>query len=431
MSAAARALAFLSLLGILGSAAIADPNAYVIKASASPCLKLRPQPDTDAAPTDCLPPGTHVSVIESIPYWRKIHLEDGREGWVAKMYIEPASSPSPAPAPTSIPQDAWVEVHFVDVGQGDGIWIHTHDDGIAGNGVFEGRNIVIDGGPDSSDSKNMMLSYLRAQAHHDAVLDALFVSHPHIDHYPGAEGLVRHFQVSAYYDPGYPKGGTAYPAFLAEVRQETANGQPTKVLLGTSNFGNLDWGSEVQAEVLYSYPGNDTGLGSGNTLENNASIVLKLTYGNHSFLFMGDAEGKDRDDSADTPQYAEKILLATVPSKLKSTVLKIAHHGSETSSTLAFLQAVSPEIVVVSSGRKSFSGTFLPDKSTLRRYCCHNPAIRIFRTDQNDEAEGLTSATDTDNDHIIIRTNGTTLEVKALENGQPFQVSSCEPGCTN
>ena len=95
-------------------------------------------------------------------------------------------------------------------------------------------------------------------------------------------------------------------------------------------------------------------------------------------------------------------------------------------STLPFIQAVNPEILIVSSGRKNFNGPFLPDASTLRRYCTHNPAIRIFRTDQNDEAEGRTTANDADGDHIVIRTNGTTTIVTAFENGQPF---TPEVGC--
>lgn len=134
-------LVVIGLLGVSCASVLAqDSDVYVVKNSASPCLKLRPQPNTDADPIDCLAPGTQVTVIESVPYWRKVHLEDGREGWVAKKYIEPASTPPAAAPPASLPQDAWLEVHFVDVGQGDGIWIHTHDDGVAGSGIFVGSS---------------------------------------------------------------------------------------------------------------------------------------------------------------------------------------------------------------------------------------------------------------------------------------------------
>ena len=428
-------LVTLGCLSLFSAAVAQDPVTCVVRDTATPCLKVRSDSSTATEPFECISPGTVVTVIASVPYWRKVNLPDGRSGWVAKMYLEPATAPTPGPAPAPPPSDAWLEVHFVDVGQGDGIWIHTFDDGIDGNGKFEGLNIVIDGGPDSSDSTNQMLKYLQAHGHDGAVLDALIVTHPHDDHYPGADGLRRHFTIHDYYDPGYPKQGVAYPAFLAAVQQDQTAGRIGQVHLGKQQFGSLDWGSEITAEILYSYPGSSTGLGSGNTLENNSSIVLRLQYGSRSFLFMGDGEGKSRTGSADQPKYVEEDLLGSVASdKLKSTVLKIGHHGSETSSTVPFITAVDPEIVVVSSGRKNYQGSgstpvFLPKDSTLRRCCCHNAGIRIYRTDQNDEAEGRTTTDDADGDHIVIRTNGTDLEVKALEAGQPFTVSSCRPGC--
>jgi hypothetical protein len=173
----------------------------------------------------------------------------------------------------------------------------------------------------------------------------------------GRTAILRHFEVAQYYDPGFDRGGVAYPAFLEAVQAETIDGQPSNVMLGKANFAPLDWGGEVSGEILYSYPGVPTGLGSGGTLINNSSIVLRLEYGDHVFLFMGDAEGKDRDDLPHPSQYVEKVLLATVPAdRLKATVLKIGHHGSETSSTTDSIVAVSPEIVVVQSGRRVFSG---------------------------------------------------------------------------
>jgi beta-lactamase superfamily II metal-dependent hydrolase len=324
----------------------------------------------------------------------------------------------------SIPADAWLEVHFVDVGQGDAIWIHTHDDNQDGNGKFEGYNIVIDGGPYSADAKNKLLSYLEGRGHHGANIDALILTHPHTDHFNGAETISRHFHVRDYYDPCYPQTKISYQEFIAALRAE-------RLHMGRNEFGPLHWGKELTAEVLYAWPGNATGLGSGSTRENNASIVLRLQYGKLIFLFMGDAEGKERDGSPQTQKYVEKILLESVdPAKLKSTVLKIAHHGSETSSTLPFIQAVDPAIVVVLSGRKKFSGVFLPAQSTLERYCCHNPNIRIYRTDQNDEENGLSEGEAADGDHIVIRTNGAELKVQALQGGHPFEVNQCPITCS-
>lgn len=184
--------------------------------------------------------------------------------------------------------------------------------------------------------------------------------------------------------------------------------------------------------MLYTYDQALPNMGSGNMLENNSSIVLRLQYCNEVFLFMGDAEGKTRTGSPNMPRYVEKVLLDTVPAKLRANVLKIAHHGSETSSTVPFIEAVDPDVVVVLSGRKNFKGggsqdRFLPDATTLQRYCDHKASTRIYRTDQNDAQEGRTVTDDADGDNIIIRTNGQELNVEAFEGGQPFTLNTCEP----
>jgi competence protein ComEC len=265
-------------------------------------------------------------------------------------------------------------------------------------------------------------------------MEALIVTHPHTDHFNGAETISRHFHIRDYYDPGYPKDSAGYRDFIGALRG--SNGQEPRaerLHMGTSQFGVLNWGKELHAEILYAWPGTTNGLGSAsNTIENNSSIVLRLQYGKHTFLFMGDAEGKDRKDPPDTAKYVEKILLeSSDATKLKSTVLKIAHHGSETSSTHPFIEAVNPEIVVVQSGRKKFGEAFLPDKTTLERYCCHSATIRIYRTDQNDEQDGLSAAAAADGDHIVIRSNGEELQVQALEGGKPYEVVQCPVTCSN
>ena len=383
-------------LPLLSDPLNAQEPVFVVRTNADPCLNVRPSPDAEADAFECIDVGTQVLGIGTAPYWRRIRLADARTGWAAKKYLELVTAP-PTPAPGEIGDpterdDASLEVHFVDVGQGDGIWIRTFDDGIQGNGRYEGRNILIDGGPNQSDQRNQFLAYLLDRAHEGAVIDALILTHPHDDHFPGAIGILNHFEVSHYYDPGFPKQGVEYPAFRALVNGERVEGQPTQQHIGQAQFGTPDWGSEVQPQFLYSYPGNAAGRGSNSTLENNASIVLRLRYGDVSFLFMGDAEGKDRGQPATTPRYVEAVLLQTPgPAGLRSTVLKLAHHGSETSSTLPFIQAVDPRYVVASSGRRSYGGTYLPDLTTLQRYCAHNPATRIYRTDRDDQAEGRTT----------------------------------------
>lgn len=417
-------LLFLTIV-LIAECQVSEP--YIVRSSASPCLNVREDHNTDAASVACIVPGTPVTVVASVPFWREIIFGNNERGWVAKKFIEPAQQ-SEINTDVTIPVDALLTIHFIDVGQGDAIWIQTHDDGIDGNGIFEGHSIIIDGGPYSADSANPLLTYIENQGYHGAVVEALFVTHPHNDHFNGAETISRHFTIKNYYDPGYPNNLSSYSSFLNAMRGSDGNpGRAENTHLGIQTFGNLDWGRELQVEVLYAWRGDpDNTLGSGSTETNNASIVLRIQYGTHSFLFMGDAEGKDRNENPDTPRYVEKILLASSPEKLKSTVLKIAHHGSETSSTLPFIQAVDPEVVIVQSGRKSFGGTYLPDVSTLQRYCDFNPNVRIYRTDESDEADGLTGRSAVDNDNIVIKTNGAgQLQIQALRNGQAFVGTFC------
>ena len=401
---------------------------YIVRAGTG-CLKVRATADASASSIDCIATGTPVTVITAVPFWREIAYGNNKHGWVAKKFLEETGgNPVVDTLAASIPANAFLTIHFVDVGQGDAIWIQTFDDGIDGNGKFEGYSIVIDGGPTSSDNNNALLPYMESQGYHGANIEALLLTHPHIDHYSGAETISRHFSINHYYDPGYPSDLTTYTAFLTAMKGSPGHPARAKhIHLGQANFGTLNWGSEIKAEVLYSWNGNpDHTLGNGNTLVNNASIVLRIQYGNHVFLFMGDAEGKERDDAAATPQFVEKILLETEPAKLKANVLKIAHHGSETSSTLPFIEAVDPEIVIVQSGRKNFNGTFLPDATTLQRYCTHNPNVKIYRTDQGDAAAHFSAAAAVDKDNIILRSNGTgTIQVQAFQHGQPFTGGAC------
>lgn len=415
------------MLAVASVAGAQAPTPLVVRPTATPCLNVRPRPSSDATAIACLAPGSMVQGDSAVPFWRRIRTADGVTGWAAKKFLEPATGSQVTPNP-AIPDSTWLEVHIVDVGQGDGIWIATWDDGVPGNGRFDGRNIVIDGGPDGTDARNEFLRYVSARAHAGATIDALLVTHPHNDHYPGARGILRHFDVCHYYDPGIGNAAD-FDDFLGDVARATCDGAPITMHRGRAALGVPDWGAELKAEFLWAGPVDDPAMGSGGTRINNNSLVLKLTYGTQSFLFMGDAEGKDRNGPVGTARYVEGALLAdsATRGRLPSTVLKVAHHGSETSSTVPFIAAVNPSVVVVSSGRRAYGGTYLPDASTLRRYCAQNAAIRIYRTDKDDAAEERTAATDADGDHIVIRTNGRETRVEAYTAGQRYTPTSCTP----
>ena len=418
-------ICFFLLLFSISIAIFSQGEPYIVRNNVTECVFVRKTPNINSASTACLTAGTQVTVIGTVPFWREIKFGNNKKGWIAKKFIEPATT-GPVDTDPTIPDTAFLTIHFIDVGQGDAIWIQTFDDKNDNNGKFDGKSIIIDGGPDSTNIPNALLSYIEGPAHHNADIEALILTHPHIDHYNGAKAILRHFTVKNYYDPGFPSDNVTYHNMIKRANGQMGTTAVEHMHIGKANFGTINWGSELKVDVLYSWDENaNHPLGSAtNTKENNSSIVLRIQYGDHVFLFMGDAEGKDRTDDPATPKYVEKILLDGDPSRLKANVLKIAHHGSETSSTLPFIQAVNPDILIVQSGRKSFSGTFLPDKTTLKRYCDNNPNTRIYRTDQGDA--NLSEAAAVDRDNIIIRSNGKgQIEVKAFRNGVPFTVTSC------
>lgn len=327
----------------------------------------------------------------------------------------PSVCPAPAPALSAPPAFASetlpaavtpLRVVFLDVGHGDCIWIKTPDDGIAGNGNCEGYNIIIDGGPSS---KRIYSQLAPLGFRYRAPVEWMFYSHAHNDHYRGLTGILAEAEVKRVVDPGYHHGGESYSAFCWNAVIEPgcvfyypAIGLatvPALKSLSPSAPCPLDWGGELEAVILYSNPAvGEDGI-------NNSSIVLHLTYGSVSFLFAGDIEGKYRPaasgaNDVDHPLFAEKALLDLYGKggELRSTILKIPHHGSETSSTAPFIAAVAPREGIISAGNRHG----LPDASVIKRY--EAAGCRVWRTDRLDA--GKSAAESADDDHVVVTADG-------------------------
>ena len=292
----------------------------------------------------------------------------------------------------------YVKVHFIDVGHGDCIFIETHDDGDDNNNKYQGYRILIDAGKRNRGTQYVIpyLSNLGMNA--GATIDYVIASHAHADHIGGLLEIYDHFQVDNTLDPGYHYTTNVYNDYYNRATNEpNSNFYHDLVTSGliTGNGDYLDWGDELQVRVLHTTPSSSGGI-------NNTSMVIHMKYQGVSFLFMGDAEGKDRADPPSVIEDVEEYLVNTYGAELKSTVLKVGHHGSETTSTDDFIQAVQPEYAVICAGCAVFSGTILPDQTVIDRY--ENAGATVLRTDNDDIGKSESQAGG--DDHIVLKTDG-------------------------
>jgi len=291
--------------------------------------------------------------------------------------------------------DMNLTVHFIDVGHGDCIFITTPNDTIDGNGKCEGYKILIDAGKQGR-GRQYVIPYLNNLGmKQDDTIDYVVITHAHEDHIGGMSAIYKKYQINNTIDPGYEYSSTIY-GNLKELAWDEAGSKywfdpiDSGLIDSLGDFINL--GNELKAQILYYSPT----LKKNNI--NNTSIVLRIQYGDESFLFMGDAE-----------KYVEKTLIKRYGNELKSTVLKVGHHGSKTASSSEFLNKVKPEYAVILAGRGVFSGTYLPNDEVIQELEDHN--IHVLRTDYEDENKKEAEAGGDDN--IIMTTDGTQLHVQA------------------
>ncbi len=245
--------------------------------------------------------------------------------------------------------DGKLHVTFLDVGQGDAIFIQTP----------RGQKILVDGGP----SPTVLLAALgRRMPFWERTIDLVILTHPHDDHVSGLVPVLERYKVKAFLDGGQEHPTPAYTRCLELVQEK---GVPYQLARAGMQI-RLSEG--LQMKVLH--PQSEFLSGTDSDVNNN-SIVLRLVYGRISFLLAGDVE-----------EEAEAALLSG-GEDLASTILKAPHHGSDTSLDLKFLEAVHPQLAVIQVGAENKFGH--PAPTTLAKLEKHG--VAVLRTDQNGTVE--------------------------------------------
>ena len=247
--------------------------------------------------------------------------------------------------------DGIVRVVVLDVGQGDGILVEGG----------RGGRLVVDGGPDPG---RLLVALDERLAPWDRHIDVLVLTHPHEDHVAGLATLLSRYRIGRVYEPGMLGPGPGYRAWAAAL----GTGGPPRGRLSTGDELRLD---QIRFRVLWPDPNRvPERPADGGTAINNVSIVLLGEVGAQRFLLAGDIEeGID-------PVLVQRGLPGV-------DLLKVAHHGSKTSSTPAFLAAVHPRVAVVSAGKGNPYGH--PAPATIDRL--HAIARETYRTDTDGTVE--------------------------------------------
>lgn len=249
-----------------------------------------------------------------------------------------------------------MQVHFIDVGQGDAILIESPN----------GETMLVDGGTKSAGDD--LVAYLTSEQIKD--LDYVVATHPDADHIGGLIDVFAAYKVNNFVNSGKVHTSETYK----ELLESTVNEGSNYIEPATGDFINLD--SDTKVQVLHS---------ESDTSDNNdASIVLKITYSQVSFLLTGDADTKIESD-----------LIAKY--NVTATILKAGHHGSSTSSSLSFLQKVKPKATILSYGADNSYG---------------HPHDEVIN---NLKAVGSKMYSTAQDGTIVVTTNGVTYKISAKE----------------
>ena len=243
-----------------------------------------------------------------------------------------------------------LKVNYINVDQGDSILIQTPN----------GKNILIDGG--KTDQTATVENYLHSAG--VTTLDYVIATHADADHIGSLDSVIKDFNIGKVYMPNVTNTTYTFEDLLTAMRSKSLTFNRAKA------GGTLDFGTGLEADFVG--PVKDS-----YTDANNYSAVLHLKYGSTSFLFTGDAQTESESD----------MIASGV--NLQSTVLKLGHHGSSSSTSDAFLNAVNPKYAVISVGPNSYGH---PTDEVLNRLSQHG--ISVFRTDVSGSIVASSDGTD-------------------------------------
>lgn len=346
-----------ALAGVIGSVAlypIAEPVARLIADGASVALELLDRTATVAAEV----PLGQMSVARPDWFAWTAGLFLAMLAWSAVRHLRIQVRRAVAGGAAVALLIAWpafargargaLELHFLDVGQGDAVAIRTPAD----------RWMLIDAGPRMRDfdaGERRVLPFFHA--HRVDRLEALILTHPDADHIGGAPAILRGITVGAVIDPGLPVGKDLYAELLAEV-------EARDVQWRTARSGHVLIIDAVELAFLWPDPAFLDPAAEANEI----SAVIRVRFGEFEALLTGDASSE-----------VERRLVARYGEQLRSEVLKAGHHGSSTSTSAELLAAVAPELVVITVGRRNRYGHPAPE--VVRRIT--GTGIEIARTDRD------------------------------------------------
>lgn len=263
----------------------------------------------------------------------------------------PVIEPPAEPAVNYVSAARPLKVYFLNVGQGDSEYIELPN----------GKNVLIDGGPSKS-SHSFLAQFMTMQG--VTKIDYVVLTHPHSDHYKGLNWIFNNFSVGRFYDTKMDNTGAKTDDLLRE-QVKTRSISVSYPAPGET----LDWDPSVQVKVLNSCP-EPVQSDDGNTI-NNCSIAIKVSYQGTSALLTGDMEAP-----------VESTLISKFGAELRSDILKVAHHGSQTASSAPFLAAVKPSSAYISVGKNSYG---LPVPAIVDRLKA--AGIKVRRTDEHGTQE--------------------------------------------